>query len=362
MTHCETVLETKLRFSLVVLPSWVSPIRPRKRQVMSPTMAPVPASPFTFSQLLRSQYLLLLLLPVLGLCTGTVNVPILLSSISLAHFSFRNRSMSRAESLFTTVFTHTTTTDCRFNVASMHNFAVMIAIITIVLAKSPTRVTLPHATNVFPVAWGVYSWQVGAENPTGPPNKQGRHIYRFHYYYYSHFHFHTSTYNPQFTALTGLAQLTGGIGVVYGGSCDCCLVSWQFAYICLYQFHPKSGRLFRKNSLFSRSARAASIQEKGRKRANDTGWAPRLQLYPSFVPSAFTEVLDFHFWQRTGSLHAIYLLDFHFWHRTASFTAMPRLDVYWVCLTCSPFVESAFFIGLFTTLLSCVAASFARQT
>ena len=58
----------------------------RKRQVMSPTMAPVPASPFTFSQLLRSQYLLLLLLPVLGLCTGTVNVPILLSSIHCRHF------------------------------------------------------------------------------------------------------------------------------------------------------------------------------------------------------------------------------------------------------------------------------------
>ena len=143
---------------------------------------------------------------------------------------------------------------------------------------------------------------------------------------------------------------------------DCCLVHWQNAWICLYQFHPESGRLFRKNSLFPRSARAASIQENGRKRANDTGWAPRLQLYPSFVPSAFTEVLDFHFWHRTGSLHAIYLLDFHFWQRTASFTAMPRLDVYLACFTCLPSVESAFFIGFFTTLLSCVAASFARQT
>ena len=68
------------------LPSWVSPLRLRKRQVMSPTMAPVPASPFTFFQLLRSQYLLLLLLLVLGLPTGTVNVPILLSSTYCRHF------------------------------------------------------------------------------------------------------------------------------------------------------------------------------------------------------------------------------------------------------------------------------------
>ena len=75
-------------------------------------MAPVPERPFTFSSLLRSQHLLLLL--VLGLLTGTDNVPTLLS---LAHF---NNRRSRAESLFTTFafHTHTTTTHYCFHVAA----------------------------------------------------------------------------------------------------------------------------------------------------------------------------------------------------------------------------------------------------
>ena len=193
---------------------------------------------------------------------------------------------------------------------------------------------------MFPIAWGVYSWQVGAENPTWPPNKREAHIYRFHYYY-SHSNFHTHFHTIQ---LTGLAQFGGGT-VAGDFLFGCFLVYWQFAYVCLYQFHPESGRLFRKNSLFPRSARAGSIQENGRKRANDTGWAPRIQLCSSSVPSAFTEVLDFPFWHGTGSSHAIFLLDFHFRQRTASFTAMPRLDVYLACFTCLPSVESAFFIG-----------------
>ena len=164
MTHCETVLETKLRFSLVVLPSWVSPIRPRKRQVMSPTMAPVPASPFTFTQLLRSQFLLLLLLLVLGLPTGTVNVSTLLSSLALC-----NRLDSRAEPLFTTfVFTHTTTTYCLFYVAcAVRNFAIIIMMITSVLDSVPSRVYPPWAATVFPAAQGVHNWQVGARIPPG---------------------------------------------------------------------------------------------------------------------------------------------------------------------------------------------------
>ena len=56
----------------------------RKRQVMSPTMALVPMRPFTFSQLLQVQLLLPLL--VLGLLTGTVNVPTLLSQLT-SHFA-----------------------------------------------------------------------------------------------------------------------------------------------------------------------------------------------------------------------------------------------------------------------------------
>ena len=118
----------------------------RKRQVMSPTMAPVPASPFTFSQLLRSQHLLLLPLLVLGLLTGTVNVP-LLSSISLAHF---NNRLSRAESLFTTfVFTHTTSY-YGFNVAAACTNASIIVMIMVVLGQSPTSVLPPLGSNRVP--------------------------------------------------------------------------------------------------------------------------------------------------------------------------------------------------------------------
>ena len=115
----------------------------RKRQVMGPTMAPVPASPFTFSQLLRSQYLLLLL--VLGLLTGTITVP-LLSSISLA---LCNRLDTRAETLFTTPFcTHTTTTHYGVHFAcTVRNFAVMIAI---TLASVPSSVYPPLGSNRVP--------------------------------------------------------------------------------------------------------------------------------------------------------------------------------------------------------------------
>ena len=56
----------------IISPSWIHPKRSKKWQVMSPTMALVPTRPFTFSQCLRSQ--LLLVLFVLGLLTGTVNV------------------------------------------------------------------------------------------------------------------------------------------------------------------------------------------------------------------------------------------------------------------------------------------------
>ena len=85
-------------------------------------MALVPTRPFTFSQLLHVQLLLLLL--VLGLLTGTDNVPTLLS---LAHFTNR---LSRAESLFTTAFHTHTTSDYGFYVAnvasSMHNVIIII--------------------------------------------------------------------------------------------------------------------------------------------------------------------------------------------------------------------------------------------
>ena len=86
-----------------------------KRQVMNPTMVLVPTRPFSFSQFLHVQFLLVFL--VVGLLSGTMIV-LLVSSISVAHFSFRNRSLTRVESLFTTfVVTHTIATYCRFSVA-----------------------------------------------------------------------------------------------------------------------------------------------------------------------------------------------------------------------------------------------------
>ena len=46
------------------------------------------------------------------------------------------------------------------------------------------------------------------------------------------------------------------------GSCDCLSgLRAKRPYFCLYQFHPKSGRLFIKSSRFPRSSRAASIKK-----------------------------------------------------------------------------------------------------
>ena len=89
-------------------------------------MALVPTRPFTFSQLLHVQLLLLRL--VLGLLTGTDNVPTLLSK---AHFTNRR---SRAESLFTTFSFHThTTTHYRFHVAAACTNAFTIVMTMIIL-------------------------------------------------------------------------------------------------------------------------------------------------------------------------------------------------------------------------------------
>ena len=105
----------------------------------------------------------------------------------------------------------------------------------------------PRATTVFPVARGVNKRQVGQWKwLTWPQTKRAMYVYSF-YDYYSHTHFHTFTHNNHFfqsthsTGWTGLLQLSYGIGIC-GGFVDC--FHWQFPYICLYQFHPESGRLF----------------------------------------------------------------------------------------------------------------------
>ena len=127
-------------------------------------MAPVPERPFTFSSLLRSQHLLLLL--VLGLLTGTDNVPTLLS---LAHFTNR---LSRAESLFTTfafhTHNHTTTFHYGFHFAAASTNAFMITMTMSILdSVSPLGFYPPLCGHRVPATQGVRSkWQVGAENPT----------------------------------------------------------------------------------------------------------------------------------------------------------------------------------------------------
>ena len=119
---------------VIILPFWVSHLRLRKRQVMSPTM--VPTRPVTLLQLLRSQYLLLLLLQ-LGLLTGTVNVPTLLS------LALCNRLVSRTEPLsMTALCTQFTTTYCCFNFAfasSMRNELIIV----IILESVPSSVYPP---------------------------------------------------------------------------------------------------------------------------------------------------------------------------------------------------------------------------
>ena len=249
-------------------------------------MALVPTRPFTFFQLLRSQYLLLL---VLGLLTGTMIVP-LLSSMSLAHF---NNRLSRAESLFTTfafhTHNHTTTSHYGFHFAAASTNAFMITMTTSVLGQSPTSVYPPLGSSRVPGCPGGRQMAGGSrESHLTIKQTEGNRVsvLRLLLTHFHSFHTLTSTHNS--------TDWPGSIRWWYCGWWFCRLFGyWQNAHICLYQFHPESGRLFRKNSLFPRSARAASIQENGRKRANNTGWAPRIQLYPSFVPSAFTDWVIF---------------------------------------------------------------------
>ena len=318
---------------------------------MSPTMAPVSTSPFTFFQLLRSQQLLLLL--VLGLLTGTVNVPTLLSSTSLAHF---NNRLSRAESLFTIFAFHThTTTYYGFNFACIvHNVATMM---TIILAV-PTSVCPPPRDHCVPGRAG------GSQKAGGPvemahlASKQTR-TRRALVLPLLLTHFHTH-FNSQFSICW--TDWFGSIRWCHCGRWFCRLFLLAISiHLPLPTRDQGQDAPREKFSLSEVCARNLDRRE-WRKMSQLESMGLTVATLPIICPFRLYRGFGFQFWHRTGSLHATYLLDFHFRQRTASFTAMPRLDVYWVCLTCSPFVESAFFIGLFTTSLSCVAASFARQT
>ena len=120
-----------------------------------------------------------------------------------------------------------------------------------------------------------------------------------------HTRFHSQL---QFTVLTALVGSFDGIGVV----CVC------GGYVEFFPF----GLLAKISSILPLQSSATdwkfSLAEafasnldatKWKKRANWTGWTSRIHVCPSFVHSAFTEVLDFHFWHGAGSSHAIYILD-----------------------------------------------------
>ena len=241
---------------------------------MSPTMALVPTRPFTFFQLLRSQYLLLLL--VLGLLTGTMIVP-LLSSMSLAHF---NNRLSRAESLFTTfAFTHTTTYyGFNFAAASACTNAFTITMIIAILASVPTSVFPPlHGPSRTHRAGGRQMAGGSRESHlTIKPNGQ-QCVSVLPLLLLTHFYTH---FNSQ--PSIHWTDSSGSICSLYWWCWWCVrwflrLLSGSLA-ISIHLPLPtfRSGEQddsSAKNSLFPRSARAASIQENGRKRANWTGWA-----------------------------------------------------------------------------------------
>ena len=224
----------------------------RKRQVMNPTMALVPTRPFTFSSLLRSQHLLLFL--VLGLLTGTDNVPTLLSQ---AHF---NNRLS-----FTTAFHTHTTTHCRVNFASsMHNALMIIAVAT--LEQVPPRVSPPSCGHRVPGRTGGLRKAGGPVEMAHLTSKQTGDI---NVTVLLPLQPHSRLHSRQSTSINSLHWMDWSAATLlwcrYLRWFGRCLVHWQNAHVCLYQFHPESGRLFRKNSLFPRSARTTSIEENGGK-------------------------------------------------------------------------------------------------
>ena len=172
------------------------------------------------------------------------------------------------------LLSHTTTTYYHVHcaAASACANAFTIAMIIAIVASVPISVFPPlHGPSRTHRAGGLR--MAGGSQEPHQTNKQTEKTHlpflRKFYHYYSHTHLYTLTHDnspqsTQFLSLTGLAQFGGGT-VVGGFLFDCCLICWQNAHICLYQFHLKSGRLFWRNYLFPRSARTASIQENGGK-------------------------------------------------------------------------------------------------
>ena len=242
-----------------------------------------------------------------------------------------------------------------------------IAIITIILAKSPTRVYPPPRDKRVPSRVGGLL-VAGGSGESHLTTKQTRND--------TFTVFTTTTHTLTFTHSLTTIHLNTIYWTDFGSICSIWwwYCGWWFPFRllsgslakCSHLPLPDSSEerttLLKKFSLSEVCARLASIQENGRKRANDTGWAHGIATLPILCTFCLYRGFGFPLLALNWVTSCHLPLGFPFWHRTASFTAMPRLDVYWVCLTCSPFCGISLFHRAFTTSLSCVAASFARQT
>ena len=329
--------QTHRTLCLETLSSWIHPKGSRKRQVMSPTMALVSTRPFTFSQLLRSQYLLLLLLQ-LGLITGTVDVPTLLS---LAHF---NNRLSRAESLFTT-FTHATTTYYRvdFAAASACTNAFTIAMIIAILAFSRPCTDRAGLT------------VQGGSRESHLTNKQTRRtrlpflLLLLLTLQFPHSLSHTHSINSVYWT-----DSFGSICSIHWWCWWCVLCSfdcfyWQFPYICLCKREIK-----RKTLL----AKKFSLSEVCAHNLDRREWRKMSQLYrgfgfPFLASNWVTWVTLCHL-----PLGFPFLATNCVFHCHASAGCLLGL-LYLLITNCG---ISLLYKGFFTTSLSWVAASSARQT
>ena len=325
-------------------------------------MAPVPERPFTFSSLLRSQHLLLLL--VLGLLTGTDNVPTLLS---LAHFTNR---LSRAESLFATAFHTHTTSDYGFYVAnvasSMHN----VIIIIVTLAPVPSSVFPPPRDHRVPGRAGGSTkgrWASGNGSP-GLQTKQETMCVSL----VLRPLLHTLTFTHSITTTISVNHLTSLDGLDY---CNFIVVlvsavvpsivfTGNFHTFAFTSARSSARRSSRKIPLFPRSARTNLDRREWRKMSHLDSMGLTVPTLPIICPFPPLPRL----WISIFGIELGHFMPFTSWISIFGYElclSMPCLD--WMSIGFALLahhlpVESAFFIGLFTTLLSCVAATFTRQT
>ena len=187
-----------------------------------------------------------------------------------------------------------------------------------------------------------------------------------HYYYY---YFHTSISTLSFThplnqlnSLTGLGlDQFGGVTVVRWFSFDCFLLAISI-HLPLPTRDQAQDAPREKFSLSEVSAHNLDRREWRKMSQPDLMGLTDPNL-PIICPFRLYRGFGFPFLASSLVTSCHLPLGFPFSARTASFTAVPRLDVYLVCFTCLPGVDiSLFHRVFFTTSLSWVAASSARQT